>query len=290
MSDSNQNKNDGSKIFNALTVRGDGKSSGGGLGNALAKRDGLPSIARPQTVNISKVGDVINRSAETAQKIMQDEMTRRGGLRFVIDATASREHSWKEAQQIQRRMFEALNEVSGIEIGIMCHRGGNMEDLGWFKSGSAAASAMADIGCRSGSTQIIPCLNNAGKTKKHEPATIILVGDCFEEKMNGLEQVAQKFIKSKTKVYAFLEGENEKAKQAFQYISEATGGVFKKFGDKMDVSLNDLCVAAAVFDMGGVNAYNKLLANGHKGAQLLLGDIKRQGLKSGNQDVKRLGM
>lgn len=285
MTDSNKPEKSGLSKALARTENNN-TGSNGGLGGALAKRDGkTPAVVSPKTADVSALKNAYDKSQETAQRIAEAnarELANSCGIAFVVDATASREANWREAQSIQANMFDALGNLEGKKIGIICHRGGSVENLGWFKSGDSAKSSMRDISCVGGHTRVCTSLENALQgTDGKKPSAIVLVGDYFEEEMSDLYRIAARLKEKKVPVYAFIEGGDPDGNKAFQYVAETTGGVCKKFGQGLE--LRDLYVAAVVLSTQGKAAFDKLLQSGHKGALALdSGMPERKQLGTGN--------
>ena len=275
-----------SKLLTALTTTKASENSppaAGGLKGALARKTGAELTGGPQRTNLSAVHKAVLSSSNTVVAALKDEAAARKdlkGIAFVIDATASREASWREAQATQSKMFDALKSVEELEVGIICHRGNSVNALGWFKDPVQAKQRMADVGCVSGQTMVVDSLRQAmAGHDGHSPSSIIMVGDCFEEGFDALTSVCREIKDKRIKLYAFLDGNDPTGANAFKLAAELTNGVFKRFGD--DLSLTDLCVAAAVQDSGNAEAFRKLLASNHKGALALQGSTNRL-LTAGN--------
>lgn len=277
---SNDNK---SKLATALGNKGalvaqGGVSKGAGLSGALARRDGTaPALTTqgPQGASIDAVRRAVSVSTASANTAYNDAARARehlNGICFVIDATGSRQHSWNQAQRTQAEMFDAVKSAGNLKLSVVCHRGGGVSDLGTFASPDEAKRRMGEISCASGETRIVSSLQAALNKK---PSTIIMVGDCFEEGFGDLQQVCSKLAAQKIRVYAFVEGNDPNGQRAYKMAADMTGGIFQPFGAGLDLS--DLCVAAAVFDVGGQQAFDKLIASGHAGAKALEHQVKRLG-------------
>lgn len=293
---SNENSNDKNQEKTGLSkalsnVSGNGGAAKGGLGGALARRDGSkPAVTGPEKANVTEIKKALNETQSTSQAIANDQardLAARCGVAFVVDATGSREYNWREAQSIQASMFDAIGDMQGKKMGVICHRGQVVESLGWFSEAKSAKNAMAAISCVGGQTRVCPSLETAlNGTGGKPPSAVILTGDCFEESQASLEVVADRLARAKVPVYAFIDGTNSEATHAFQYLADKTGGVFKRFGEGLE--LQDLCVAATVLSLKGQQEFERLLKEGHKGALALQDGIKRKQLGSGN--IPKLGM
>ncbi len=262
---------------NALVAQG-GASKGAGLSGALARRDGTaPALATqgPQGASIDAVRRAVSISTASANTAYNDAARARehlSGICFVIDATGSRQHSWQQAQRTQAEMFDAVKSAGNLKLSIVCHRGNRVSDLGTFATPADAKRSMAAVSCEAGNTEIIGSLKAAMGKK---PSTIIMIGDCFEENFGDLQQVCSKLAAEQIRVYAFVEGNDPNGQHAYKMAADLTGGIFQPFGSGLDLS--DLCVAAAVFDVGGQQAFDKLIASGHAGAKALEHQVKRLG-------------
>jgi hypothetical protein len=275
-----------SKLLTALATVNTSENApkeSGGLKTALARKTATALTGGPQTTNLTAVHKAVLSSSNTVVAAMKDDAQARKdlkGIAFVIDATGSRELSWREAQVTQNKMFDALKSVDELEVGIICHLGNTVNALGWFKDPVQAKQRMADVSCATGQTKVVDSLRQAiAGHDGHSPSSIIMVGDCFEENFDALTSVCREIKDKRIKLYAFLDGNDPTGESAFKLAAELTNGVFKRFGD--DLSLTDLCVAAAVQDSGNVEAFKKLLASNHKGALALQGSTNRL-LLSGN--------
>jgi len=271
-----------SVLGKALSVAADKdqKKTTGGLAGALMRQDkgsALATTEAPKKSNLVAISDAMT-SSQTANNAFGNK-----GICFVIDATGSREASWKEAQKMQAKMFDTIKSVGeGITVGVVCHRGERVETLGWFKSAESAKKRMAEVSCSTGQTRVCDALLEAAQGHDNRaPSSIILVGDCFEESYATIKYVAGQLKDQNIKVFAFLEGNDGAASEAFATVASMTGGAFKQFGQGLN--LEDLCVAAATFDTGGKAAFDRLLQAGHSGAKALESQIHRKAIGSGSK-------
>jgi hypothetical protein len=225
----------------------------------------LQSTTPPARPDLAAVQNALAKREETVAK------NGNKGICFVIDATASRQACWIEAQKIQARMFDALKSYKDISVGVISYGGMKVSHLGWFQDAEKAKGKMANVVCVGGQTQIAESLKGAAAGEKDRPpSSVILVGDAFEEDFEDLKKVASLLKLRGIKVYAFLDGSDPAAAEAFRMVASMTGGVFKNFGDNVDLGLGDLAVAAAVYDTGGRAALQELAAAGNKGAKEML--------------------
>ena len=180
----------------------------------------------------------------------------RGRLIFAMDATASREPTWDQACHIQAEMFRETAALGGLEIQLAYYRG-----FGEFKAGAWAASAdkllriMTGVVCLAGHTQIAKVLKHAkAETKKKKVDALVFVGDCLEEDIDRLGQLAGELGLLGVPAFLFHEGRDEVAARAFQQIARLTGGAFCRFDASSPKQLRDLLSAVAVYAAGGRKA------------------------------------
>ena len=180
----------------------------------------------------------------------------RGRLIFAMDATASREPTWDHACHIQGEMFQETAALGGLEIQLVYYRG-----FGEFRAGPWATSAkqllrtMTGVVCLAGHTQIGKVLKHAIKeTKAKKVDALVFVGDCLEEDIDQLGQLAGELGLLGVPGFLFHEGRDEVAARAFQQIARLTGGAFCRFDANSPQQLRDLLSAVAVYAAGGRKA------------------------------------
>ena len=176
---------------------------------------------------------------------------------FLIDATASREHTWEQAQTIQAKMFKAVSGLKAVSLRLVYFGDNRLTALGWENNPNSVARHMAAVRCHAGLTQIIEGLQsfiNEGPEEK--AAAIILIGDCFEENSGQAERAAILLKEKGIKLFSFIEGDDPTAQFVFRRLSEITGGKFARFGS--DLPLSDLCEGVALLASGGEKALGRL--------------------------------
>ena len=116
----------------------------------------------------------------------------RGRLIFGIDCTASRQHCWEMARQIQIEMFEEAGKAGGLDMQLAIYRGSEFEASEWVSDARTLAEKMASIACDSGNTQIENILNHAlRETERRRISALVFVGDYLEEDPGALFAVAR---------------------------------------------------------------------------------------------------
>jgi hypothetical protein len=176
-----------------------------------------------------------------------------GRLIFAMDATGSREPSWDRACRIQGEMFTATRDLGGLAIQLVYYRGfGEFEASAWLTDSTALVTQMTDVRCRAGETQIALVLRHAiAETKKRRVNALVFVGDCVEENVDTLAQLAGQLGVLGVPAFVFHEGGETVARRALEEIARLSGGAYCPFDASSADALRDLLAAAAAFAAGG---------------------------------------
>ncbi len=180
----------------------------------------------------------------------------RGRLIFAMDATASREPTWDHACHIQAEMFKETDALGGLEIQLAYYRGfGQFQAGGWTASADALLRTMTGVFCLAGHTQIEKVLKHAiAETRGKKVDALVFVGDCLEEDLDRLGQLAGELGLLGVPCFMFHEGGDQIAARAFQQIARLSGGAFCRFDAGSAKQLRDLLSAVAVYAAGGRKA------------------------------------
>ncbi len=180
----------------------------------------------------------------------------RGRLIFAMDATASREPTWDHACHIQAEMFKETAALGGLEIQLAYYRGfGEFRAGNWATSGDALLKTMTGVFCLAGHTQIRKVLKHAiAECRKKKVDALVFVGDCLEEDLDALGQLAGELGLLGVPCFMFHEGRDDIAARAFQQIARLSGGAFCPFDSRSAKQLRDLLSAVAVYAAGGRRA------------------------------------
>jgi len=194
------------------------------------------------------------------EKVSSTPVTRsageRGRLIFAMDATASREPAWDRACHIQGEMFKETAALGGLDIQLCYYRGfGEFQASQWLSSSDELLKRMARVSCQGGHTQIEKVLNQAIKqTKQKKVQALVFVGDCMEEDVDQLCQVAGELGMLGVPAFLFHEGAEPVAQRAFKQIARLTRGAYCSFNATSAGQLRDLLRAVAVYAAGGQSA------------------------------------
>ncbi len=194
-----------------------------------------------------------------------------GRLIFAMDATASREPTWRQACRIQSQMFEQTAALGGLAIQLCYYRGLNgFNTSEWLSDSGDLQQRMAKVSCLGGHTQIGKVLTHALKENNlHRDNALVFVGDCMEEKLEDICQLAGQLGIHNVPVFLFHEGGDPVAGQAFRQIAKLTKGAYCPFDAGSARQLRDLLSAVAVYAAGGRSALEDFSRNGGKMVKLL---------------------
>ncbi|MCH7880771.1 MAG: VWA domain-containing protein [Proteobacteria bacterium] len=180
----------------------------------------------------------------------------RGRLIFAMDATASREPTWDRACHIQGEMFKETAALGGLDIQLCYYRGfGEFKASQWLSSSDELLKRITSVSCRGGYTQIEKVLHHAIKqTKQKKVQALVFVGDCMEEDVDQVCQLAGELGMLGVPAFLFHEGAEPVAQRAFKQIARLTGGAYCSFDATSAGQLRDLLRAVAVYAAGGQSA------------------------------------
>jgi len=195
----------------------------------------------------------------------------RGRLIFALDATLSRQRTWDLAQSLQARMFDAAADVGGLDVQLIYFRGhGECRASRFVGEGRGLADLMAKIDVRGGTTQWAKVLSHArDEASAARIGALVMVGDAMEENADTLCGLAGELALLNVKAFAFQEGDDPRARSAFQEIARLTGGAYGAFDAGAAARLAALLRAAAAYAAGGRSALEALAAREPEARPLL---------------------
>lgn len=173
-----------------------------------------------------------------------------------MDATASREPTWDQACQLQAQMFAETATLGGLSIQLCYYRGFNeFSASGWLTHAAELHKRMTAVRCLGGHTQISKVLRHAiEETRQDKINALVFVGDCMEEKVDRLCQLAGELSIHNVPVFLFHEGRDPAAEAAYKQIARLTNGAYCPFDAGSAQQLRDLLSAVAVYAAGGRRA------------------------------------
>ncbi|MBC7950818.1 MAG: VWA domain-containing protein [Rhodospirillaceae bacterium] len=179
----------------------------------------------------------------------------RGRLVFALDATASREATWRQAQSLHAEMFQAAG-VGGLDVQLVYYRGmGECKAGPWSGNPDKLLALLGKVACLGGETQIGKVLRHVlDETRKAKVHALVFVGDCMEEDVDQLCTLAGEMGVLGVPAFLFHEGQDPAAARAFAQMAKLSGGACCRFDASAPDQLRDLLRAVAVFASGGRKA------------------------------------
>jgi len=198
--------------------------------------------------------------------------TGRGRLIFAMDATMSRQPSWDLALQLQSDMFNAVKTVGGLDVQLVYFRGFNeCQASKWVGDPEALARLMRRVSCEGGFTQIRKVLAHARRESERQKVNaLVYVGDCMEENVDELAQLAGELGLIGVPVFIFHEGREPKAERGFKEIARLSRGAYCPFDAGSARQLRELLTAVAVYATGGRKALKDFSSETKSGAAMRL--------------------
>ncbi|MFC6669059.1 VWA domain-containing protein [Marinobacterium aestuariivivens] len=179
-----------------------------------------------------------------------------GRLVFALDATASREPTWDQACQLQSEMFEQTRSLGGLAVQLCYYRGfREFFASEWLRDTDRLLRQMNGVRCLGGHTQIGRLLSHVrDETRRQRLQAVVFIGDCVEENVDDLCQLAGELGLLSVPVFIFQEGNDLVAARAFKQISRLSGGAYCRFDQHSAQLLKELLGAVAVYASGGRKA------------------------------------
>jgi hypothetical protein len=183
-----------------------------------------------------------------------------GRLIFAMDATMSRQPSWDLALELQADMFKAVKAVGGLDVQLVYFRGFNeCQASKWVGDPDALARLMRRVACAGGFTQIGKVLSHAKRESGASKVNaLVYVGDCMEEDVDRLANLAGELGLIGVPVFLFQEGHEPKAERTFREIARLSRGAYCRFDAGSARQLRELLAAVAVYATGGRKALENL--------------------------------
>jgi hypothetical protein len=198
-----------------------------------------------------------------------------GRLIFALDATGSREATWDQAMQLQAEMFSSAQALGGLQVQLSYFRGfAEFYVSDWYTESSHLWQKMTGIRCEAGVTKIERLLKHVkAETRRDKVHAVVYVGDCMEESMDVLCQIAGELGLLKVPLFMFQEGSDPLARQCFVEMARLSGGAFAPFDHHSADQLRDLLKAVAVYASGGLKALQDFSKTAHPSVQSMTGKL-----------------
>jgi len=102
----------------------------------------------------------------------------------------------------------------------------------------------------------------------------VFVGDCFEENLDELGQIAGELGLKGVRGFFFQEGHNPEAERAFRHLARLTDGAHCRFDANSPQQLRDLLGAVAAYAAGGRQALADLSQRSSREVRLLASQVR----------------
>ena len=114
---------------------------------------------------------------------------------------------------------------------------------------------MRGVRCVAGKTQIGRVLRHAvNETRKKSVQALVFVGDCMEEDVDALGELAGELGLLGVRAFMFHEGDDPSAARAFRHIATLTRGAYCRFASGSAQELKALLAGVAAYAAGGTAA------------------------------------
>ena len=204
-----------------------------------------------------------------------------------MDATMSRQPTWDMALELQADMFNSVKAsgtaTGGLDVQLVYFRGfGECRNSKWVSDAGDLAQLMTTVSCRGGKTQIRKIFLHADRENTAEKVNaLVYVGDCMEENIDELAELAGQLGLKGVPVFLFQEGYDQNAEAAFREFARLSNGAYCRFDAGSAQQLRELLSAVAIFASGGRQALEDQSGSGAEGtsaasagARLLLEQLK----------------
>ena len=150
--------------------------------------------------------------------------------------------------------------MGGLQIQLVYFRGfRECRASKWVSDSSQLHRLMSSVSCLAGRTQIARVLKHALSEVRggSEVNALVYVGDCMEEPLDELGDLAGRLKLSGVPVFVFQEGNDPVAHQAFSQVAALSGGAHSSLDRSSAHQLGLLLNAVAVYAAGGRAAFNE---------------------------------
>ena len=233
------------------------------------KRDKQISTQRRAAIEDTSVEAFLDTVRQTQAPVAG---TGRGRLIFALDATASRQRTWDRAMNLQRDMFIHTRGIGSLDVQLVFYRGyAECHASPWLNDPDKLLRLMGKVSCQAGTTQIKRVLKHGLAECRQKPVqALVFIGDCVEERVDELGNLAGQARLLSLPVFIFQEGFDANAGYAFTQIARLSGGAHCRFDESSAHQLGDLLNAVAAYAAGGRAALQQLEQQGSSQAGALL--------------------
>lgn len=218
----------------------------------------------------------IDQFLEDVRRLPVQPRVRGGRIVFAMDATASREPTWDRAARVTGEMFLEAERLGGLEVQLVYYRGfDECRASRWVREPRRLVELMTKVSCRAGQTQIRRVLRHTlAETQKEPVQALVFIGDCCEEDIDELGQLAGELGIRGVRAFVFQEGQDPVAERAFRDIARLTGGAHCRFDSAAPGQLRELLRAVAAYAAGGVAALEDVAGRSSPMIKLLARQVR----------------
>ena len=198
-----------------------------------------------------KVRSFLEKVARTSPLSLQSRQA--GRIIFALDATASREATWLEAQRHQSAMFDEASALGGIALQLCYYRGMNdFVATPWLVDAPSLKRHMHGVNCLGGLTQMGRVLEHAiHEARQQRIHAVVFIGDCVEEPPDQLSHLAGQLGILNAPLFLFQEGYDSTAELTFRQLAKLSQGAYCRFDAGSARQLRELLGAVAAYATGG---------------------------------------
>ena len=235
------------------------------------KKTKTSSLAEQASQNLSSSDEVSAFLDAVKEMPLASPGTDRGKLILALDATASRQPTWNQAMTLTADMFTHARGIGMLDVQLVYYRGfDECRASKWLGSADQLVGMMRKVSCMAGRTQIKRVLKHAlAETRSAPVQALVFIGDCVEEDVDELGNLAGQAKLLNLPLFIFQEGHGIAASSAFAQLARLSGGAHCRFDESSARQLGDLLNAVAVYAAGGKQALQRL-ANANSGQASLL--------------------
>ncbi|MGQ7844736.1 VWA domain-containing protein [Granulosicoccus sp. 3-233] len=196
----------------------------------------------------------------------------RGRLIFSLDATASRQRTWDRAMALQSDMFIHTRGIGSLDVQLVYYRGyDECRASPWLGNADKVIAMMRKVSCLAGTTQIARVLKHSlAECRSEAVQALVFIGDCVEENVDELGNLAGQARLLGLPVFIFQEGYEPHASRVFAQMAKLSGGAHCRFNESSARQLGELLNAVAAYAAGGRAALQQLEQQGSRQAGSLL--------------------
>lgn len=259
-------KNPSDPVFSASSAKSDSVD----LSSQSSNRSSPDSVENANALSSQNEVDAFLEAVKQTPPARAGEG--RGRLIFALDATASRQRTWDQAMSLQRDMFVHTRGIGSLDVQLLYYRGfDECRASKWLDNADKVLALMGKVRCQAGRTQIGRVLKHALAECREKPVqALVFIGDCVEEDIDQLGNLAGQARLLDLPVFVFQEGYDPHASHAFGQIARLSGGAHCRFDASSARQLGDLLNAVATYAAGGRSALQQLEQQGSRQAATLL--------------------